>query len=85
MEVSNQIHGSNFTPGEKPTGALHARCKRLGVFRSRSRHYGEQKNLLPLSGIEPRFLSLLKRNGKKENKELKQQKEVSKKGRKNSC
>jgi hypothetical protein len=28
-------------------------CKRLGRFRSRCGHYREQKNILPLSGIEP--------------------------------
>jgi hypothetical protein len=54
MEVSGQLSTpAAFPPGKQPPYPLY---KRLGGPQSLFRHYGEEKNLLPLPGMKPRFL-----------------------------
>jgi hypothetical protein len=55
MEVSDQFHASAALPLEKKQNPLY---KRMGQPRSRSGRYGEERNFLHLSGIEPRFLTV---------------------------
>jgi hypothetical protein len=46
MEVSGKLHVFGLYPrGKSP--------RRLGGPQGRSEHYGEEKNFLPLLGIEP--------------------------------
>jgi len=52
-EVSQQLNSSGcFTPREQPWYLLN---RRLDGPQSQSGHFGEDRNLLPLSGIEPRI------------------------------
>jgi hypothetical protein len=54
MEVNGQLHTLASLPqGMSP---LYQFYKGLGGPQSRSGRYGEQKNLLPLPGTEPRLL-----------------------------
>jgi hypothetical protein len=52
MEVSSQLHTSATA-----TAQLHPLYRRLGGPQIWSGHYGEEKNLLFILGIEPRLLS----------------------------
>jgi hypothetical protein len=54
MEVSGQLHAPvTLPPGKQPWYPLY---RGLGGPHSRSEHYGEEKNLLPLPGIKPQIL-----------------------------
>jgi hypothetical protein len=54
MEVSGQVHGpAALPPGSSTRYPLY---KRLGEPQDLYGYYGEEKNLLPLPEIEPRFL-----------------------------
>jgi hypothetical protein len=55
MEVGGQLHSSaaSLSGKKKPRYPL---CRGMGEPQSRSRPYGEEKNALPLPGIETRFL-----------------------------
>jgi hypothetical protein len=58
MEVSGQLHAPpGLLRGSSPRDPLD---KSLGGPQSRYEHYREKKNLLPLSGIEPLFLGLVR-------------------------
>jgi len=46
-------HAGHFTPGKRPQYPLN---RMLGVPQSWSGHFGEEKHLLPLPQIKPRFL-----------------------------
>jgi hypothetical protein len=53
--MSGQLHApAALPPGNCPPCQLY---RRLGGSQSRSGRYGEERNLLPLPGIEPQFLN----------------------------
>ena len=52
MEINAQLQAPRrFTPGNVPRYPFYTR---LDAPRSRAQRFGEKKNLLPLSGFEPR-------------------------------
>jgi hypothetical protein len=59
MQVSGQLHAPAALPREPAPGT---HCIGCWVGPIRSEHYGEEKNLLLLPGIEPRFLGCRARN-----------------------